>query len=108
MFDGILATVEHNITDIPSVGTDDRILGHDVTENFRNRLAPLMLDSLIAQLGKLNREIIDKCFLLRARIDQFRTSPTSLKATELNQEIAAIKKIGESYVTRSRMKARRS
>jgi hypothetical protein len=68
LFDGILATVAHNIDAIPEFGNDSRELGLNGTNGIRRKLAALMLDPVIDQLGNLNREFIDaiSCFALKS------------------------------------------
>jgi hypothetical protein len=61
------------------------------------RMLPAVgLDPVMDQLGKLNREIIDKCFLLRVEIDHFRAPTASVTGANLCQELEVIRKMVNS------------
>jgi hypothetical protein len=95
LFRGILATVAHNLEAMQGFSTDQRELGMAGTNSIRCSLPALVLDSLLDQLGKLEPETVDYCFLLRTRIDLFRRHTASMKAASLSAELDVIKSTTE-------------
>ena len=68
-------------------------LGDGVINSIRKNLPALVLDPVIDQLGKLDREIIDACFELRAKMGHFRTQIIGVSMTRmaLSQELKDIR-----------------
>ena len=89
LVDGILNSVEHSIEAIPPFRGDQQQLGNETARNLRERLAALVLDPVMAQLGRLSQKNIEAYFVLCSKIDQFRRAGDTTGAA-LHRECAAI------------------
>jgi hypothetical protein len=93
LFDGILATVLNNISDMATFSTAGSYLGVSVTNSIRQKLAVPSLYPVIDYLGKLGRESIGNYFELLAKVEQFRTPTADTTGAQLNHEVEAIRAI---------------